>query len=121
MKVIFHSHHAAISPRMRRRAELAAERAAKRLSRAVDAIVRFEQDGPVKRVEIVLHTPRHRKVVALGEAKYYGPALTTAIGRLSSQVRKLAGARKSAARSRVATQARKLGAWKRTIVRAARG
>jgi len=105
---------------MRRRAELAAERAAQRLSRAVDAIVRFEQDGPVKRVEIVLHAPRHRKVVALGEARYYGPALTTAIGRLTTQVRKLSGARKSAARSRMATEARKLGAWKRGAIRSAR-
>lgn len=113
MEIIFHAHHAPISPRMRRRAELAAERAAKRLSRAVDAVVRFEQDGPVKRVEIVLRAPRQRNVVALGEARFYGPALTTAITRLSAQVRKLARARKSGIRKREAALARKAGAWKR--------
>jgi len=80
-----------------------------RLARAVDAIVRFEQDGPVKRVEIVLHAPRQRNVVALGEAKYYGPALTTAIERLGAQVRKLRRAHQPTVRKRAATIARKTG------------
>jgi ribosome-associated translation inhibitor RaiA len=100
--VIFHSHHAPVSERMRRRAQLAAERAATRLARAVDAIVRFEQDGPVKRVEIVLHAPRQRDIVALGEDRFYGRALTTAIDKLSAQVRKIGRARKSGNRKRAA-------------------
>ncbi len=83
---------------MRRRAEVAAERAAARLPRAVDAIIRFEQDGPVKRVEIVLHAPRQPELVASGEAKFYGPALTIAIERLGSQLRKLSTTRRSARR-----------------------
>ena len=99
METIFHAHHAVISPRLRRRAEIAAERAAARLPRAVDAVIRFEQDGPVKRVEIVLHAPRQPEVVARGEGKYYGPALTTAIDRLSSQIRKLSSSRRSAQRA----------------------
>ncbi len=117
MEIIFHSHHAAVSSRMRRRAELATEQAALRLSRAVDAIVRFEQDGPVKRVEIVLHAPRQRKIIALGEGKYYGPALTIAMDKLAAQVRKLGGARRSGARKRAATNGRKSAAGVRASSR----
>lgn len=106
MEIIFHAHHAVISDRMRRRAELAVQRAAVRLSRAVDAIVRFEQDGPMKRVEIVLHAPRQRNIVALAEDRFYGRALSAAISRLSSQVRKLGRARKSAARKRAGIRER---------------
>lgn len=121
MEIIFHSHHAAISPRMRRRAELALERTARRLSRAVDAIVRFEQDGPVKRVEIVLHAPRQRNVVALGEARFYGRALTDAIEKLRAQVQKLRRASKPGVRTRAAVAARKAGALTRESIRAVRG
>jgi ribosome-associated translation inhibitor RaiA len=108
--VIFHSHHAPVSERMRRRAELAANRAATRLARTVDAVVRFEQDGPVKRVEIVLHTPRQRDIVALGEARFYSRALTAAINKLSAQVRRLGKSRKSGIRKRAVNRARKTGA-----------
>lgn len=86
MEIIFHVHHANISDRMKRRASAAVERAARRLSRAVDAVIRFEQDGPVKRVEIVLHAPRRRDLIARGEAKYFGPALAGAMDRLISQI-----------------------------------
>lgn len=105
METIFHAHHANISPRMRRRAELAVERAATRLPRTVDAVVRFEQDGPVKRVEVVLHAPRHPDIVARGESKFYGPALTIAIDRLTSQIRKLRSSRRSAERAPSAEKA----------------
>ncbi len=110
MEIIFHAHKAPIPDRLRRRAELALHRAATRFTRTVDAIVRFEQDGPVKRVEIVLHAPRQRKVVALGEAKFYGPAVTTAINKLSAQVRKLRRAHEPGVRKRAARRARKSGA-----------
>lgn len=90
---------------MRRRAEIAVERAAVRLPRAVDAVVRFEQDGPVKRVEVVLHAPRHPDLIARGEGKFYGPALTIAIDRLTSQIRKLRASRRSAERGPSAEKA----------------
>ncbi len=93
---------------MRRRAELAVEQTAERLSRAVDAIVRIEQDGPVKRVEIVLHAPRNRDIVARGEARFYGPAMTIAVDRLSAQVRKLREL-KSVDRKRRSASARRAG------------
>ncbi|CAA9356413.1 MAG: hypothetical protein AVDCRST_MAG40-3199, partial [uncultured Gemmatimonadaceae bacterium] len=75
-----------ISADLRARAERAVHKAAARLHRAVDATVRFEEDGPTRRVEIVLHAPRHRPVVAVGEARLLGPALTAATARLQAQV-----------------------------------
>ncbi len=105
MEIIFHSHHAVISPRLRRRAEIATERAAARLPRTVDAIVRFEQDGPVRRVEIVLHAPRHPNLMARGEGRYYGPALAVAIDRLTTQIQKLRTSRRAAQRAPLAEKA----------------
>lgn len=105
MEITFHAHHASISERMRKRAEDAVTRAAARLTRAVDAIIRFEQDGRVKRVEIVLHAPRQRKLIARGEAPYYGPALSTAVDRLLNQIRTLRAERRRAERARAAGKA----------------
>jgi ribosome-associated translation inhibitor RaiA len=120
VEIIFHSHHAVISERMRRRAELAVQRAAGRLTRTVDGIVRFEQDGPVKRVEIVLHAPRQRNIVASGEDRFYGRALTAAISKLSAQVRRNGRARKAGARKRAGNRARNTGASGRKTTRALR-
>ncbi len=88
MDIVFHAHHAVITDELRMRAERAVHKAAARLPRAVEATVRFEEDGPLRRVEIVLHTPRHRPVVAVGEARLLGPALTVASARLQAQVAK---------------------------------
>lgn len=100
MEIIFHAHHANVSDRMRRRAEAAVRRTALRLARAVDAIIRFEQDGPVKRVEIHLHAPRQRDLVARGEAKFFGPALGSAMERLAVQIRTLRTSQRRAERAR---------------------
>ena len=86
MEIIFHAHHAAISPHLQHRAETALRRVVVRLGRAVDAIVRVEQDGPTRRVELVLHAPRGRRLVARGEDRFFGPALTVALGRLNAQI-----------------------------------
>ena len=88
MEIIFQAHHATISERMRTRAERAVQKTAQRLQRPVDAIVRFEEDGPTRRVEIVLRAPRHRNLVAEGCARYYGPALAEAVERLQAQIPK---------------------------------
>lgn len=98
MEIIFHAHHANVSERMRKRAEAAVRRAGQRLARAVDATIRFEQDGRVKRVEIVLHAPRQRDLVARGEAPFFGPAFASAMERLSSQIRTLRSTRRTAQR-----------------------
>ena len=105
MEIVFHGHHANISERMRKRAEAAVRRAAARLTRAVDGVIRFEQDGRVKRVEIVLHAPRQRKLIARGEGSYYGPALSSAMDRLTNQIRTLRAERRRAERARVVGKA----------------
>lgn len=89
MEIIFHAHHANISDRMRKRAETAVRKLALRVKRTVDAIIRFEQDGPVKRVEIQLHAPRQKGIVATGEGRYFGPAFTIAMERLTVQIRRM--------------------------------
>lgn len=88
MEIVFHAHRAVISDDLRARAERAVHKAAARLRRTVNATVRFEEDGPTRRVEIVLHAPRHRPVVAAGEGRLFGPALSAAMARLNAQVTK---------------------------------
>ena len=105
MEIIFHTHHATISDRMRRRAEATVRRTALRLARAVDAIIRFEQDGPVKRVEIALHAPRQRELVARGEGKFFGPAFAEAMEKLTNQIRRMRAAKRTARRAPVARKA----------------
>ena len=93
---------------MRRRAEAGARRAGRRVGRAVDAIIRFEQDGPVKRVEIVLHASSRRDLVARGESRFYGLALTSALERLNAQIRTVRESAKMSKRAglaRLAAQA----------------
>lgn len=99
MEIIFHTHHANISDAMRRRVEAAVRRRAARLNRTVDAILRFEQDGPVKRVEIVLHAPRQRDLVARGEGRFFGSAAAIAMDRLDVQIGTLRRNRRTARRA----------------------
>jgi ribosome-associated translation inhibitor RaiA len=87
VEILFRSHHAQVSERIRERARIAVTRLSARLARAVNAVVRFEADGPTRRVEIVLHAPRRRPMVAEGSARFFGPALTYAIDRLDAQTR----------------------------------
>jgi len=86
MEIIFHSHHAAISPRLQQRAEQSIRKLVGRMGRAVGAVIRFEEDGPTRRVEVLLHAPRGRRLVARGEGRNFGPALTDALDRLSARV-----------------------------------
>jgi ribosome-associated translation inhibitor RaiA len=87
VEIIFQSHHATVSEFLRDRAARGIQKVAARLARAVDAIVRFEVDGPTRRVLIVLHQPRHRDVRAEGEGPRFTTALRTAISRLDAQTR----------------------------------
>jgi len=89
MDILFQSHHAKVSDRIRERARTAVMKLGARLTRAVNAIVRFEEDGKTRRVEIVLHAPRPRPMVAEGSARFFGPALGFAISRLEAQTRQL--------------------------------
>jgi ribosome-associated translation inhibitor RaiA len=96
MEIIFHAHHATISSRLQQRAEQGVRKLVQRLGRAVDAVVRFEADGPTRRVEVILHAPRSRRLVARGEGRYFGPALTVALHRLEAQVLRSRRPRKGA-------------------------
>jgi ribosome-associated translation inhibitor RaiA len=86
MDIMFHGRGVAVSDHMRQRAITGVRKLTERSDRAVDAIIRFEEDGPRRRVEIVLHAPRHRRLVAEAEARYFGPALTAALARLTIQL-----------------------------------
>jgi ribosome-associated translation inhibitor RaiA len=86
MEIIFHAHHAPLSDRMRTRAERGVRKLAGRIGGTVGATVRFEQDGPMKRVEIVLLAPRHRRFVAESSGRFFGNALTETLQKLSHQV-----------------------------------
>ncbi|OYV73743.1 MAG: hypothetical protein B7Z72_01795 [Gemmatimonadetes bacterium 21-71-4] len=98
MDIIFYAHHAVMSPRLRRRAEQAVARLADRLALPVKAVVRFEEDGPSRRVEIVLHAPRRKPMIAEGRHRYTGSALTEALARLETQIE--TSRRKQRARAR---------------------
>lgn len=86
MEVIFHAHNAVISDRLRTRAESSVRKLGSRVSRAVDAVVRFEQDGPTRHVEIVLHASPRRRLISNGYARRYGPALAEAVEKLETQL-----------------------------------
>lgn len=88
MEIVFHEHHAEISERMRQRARRAVGKVARRLDHVVHAIVRFEQDGPTRCVEIVLHAPRQRRLMAKSRSRYFGAALADVTDRLLAQVPK---------------------------------
>jgi ribosome-associated translation inhibitor RaiA len=86
MDIVFHGRGVAVSDHMRLRAITGVRKLTERSDRAVDAVIRFEEDGPTRRVEIVLHAPRHRRVVAEAEGRHFGPALTAALARLRIQL-----------------------------------
>lgn len=86
MEIILHAHHAEVPANVQRDAIEAVKTIAARLRRVVDAIVRFESDGPERRVEIVLRAPRRREVVAHAFGRQFEPALALALTRLQSQV-----------------------------------
>ena len=102
MEIIFHGHHAPIRPRLQERAEHSLQKLVGRLGRAVDAVVRFEEDGPTRRVEVLLHAPRGRRLVARGEGRTFGPALTMALGRLGAQIGHVKRTRRASGRKRAA-------------------
>lgn len=93
MKIIFHSHHADVSDHMRKRATRLVERAAERIPRIVEGLVRFEEDGPTRRVTVVMRAPRHHELIGSAEGRFFGPALVSAVARVLAQ----AGKEKSSA------------------------
>jgi ribosome-associated translation inhibitor RaiA len=53
----------------------------------------------VKRVEILLHAPRQRDLIARGQARYFGTAFAAAMNRLLAQIRPLRASKRTARRA----------------------
>jgi ribosome-associated translation inhibitor RaiA len=83
---------------MRRKVEVMVARAALRFRGTVKAEVRFEEDGRVRRVEVVLHTSHHEPLIAIGEGRFFGPASAQALARLGVQLRRGKSTRKARTR-----------------------
>lgn len=86
MEIVFQIHDAPISDRMKKRAELALLKAARRAQRPQDAVIRFQVDGSVKRVELTLHTASGKRHVAKSDSAYFGTALNDAARKLAMQL-----------------------------------
>lgn len=86
MEIVFQNHDAPVSEHMRRRAEQALRKVASRAKRSVDGVIRFQQDGTVRRVELTMHTAGGRRYVANAESRYFGTALADAARRLAMQI-----------------------------------
>ena len=99
MDVIFHSHNAVISERLRSRAESIIHKLETRVWHAVRATVRFEQDGPTRRVEIVMRASRRRPLISNGYGRSYGPALAEAVDNLQAQLARTKRTPKARARA----------------------
>lgn len=102
MEIVFHSHHATVSDRMRARAESSVRKLGKRLPGAVSATIRFENDGPVRTVEFVLLAAGRRQLFAKASGRYWGPAIADAHRQLEQQVATVKRTRKEQGRKGVA-------------------
>ena len=102
MDVVFHSHHATVSERMRERAERGLRKLAARLPGAVGATIRFDQDGPERTVELILHSPARRQLFAKAGGRFWGPAIAAALAQLEQQVTAVRRTRKEQGRQGVA-------------------
>ena len=86
MEIIFHDHHATVPERVRARAAAGAQKLGARFGFAIDAVIRFEDDGPLRRAEIILHAAQHKELVAKSAARSYDTALTAALDKLEHQI-----------------------------------
>ena len=88
MEIVFSHRGIALTDSMLRKAERAILKAAKRVPRATAAIVRLDQHGPERRVEIVFTAPPGKRFVASTAGRYWGPAMDTALVKLVRQASK---------------------------------
>lgn len=86
MQILFQSHSVTVSNQVRQRAESGLRKLGTRIGNAVDATVRFAEDGPMKRVELELHAAGGRRFVAEAQGQYHGPAVSIALAKLASQI-----------------------------------
>jgi ribosome-associated translation inhibitor RaiA len=88
VEIVFQSHHATVPDRVRLQAGRALDKLGQRLTRPVSGVIRFAEDGRMRRVELELQG-RGRRLIAEGTGRYYGPALTTALAHLEAQLRRM--------------------------------
>ncbi|MBA4072629.1 MAG: hypothetical protein C0497_12455 [Gemmatimonas sp.] len=88
MELVFSHRGIALTQSMLKKAEAAVKKAVERIPRATGATVRFDQDGPERRVEIVFNGPRGVRLVAAAAGRYWGPALNAALTKLVRQASK---------------------------------
>lgn len=88
MEIIYRSHNATVPDRVRLNASRALERLSQRLTRPVSGVIRFEEDGRMRRVELELQG-RGQVIVAEGTGRYFGPALAAALAHLEAQLRRV--------------------------------
>lgn len=94
MEIKTHGHHTEITDSLRIKADDGARKLADHLQRAVNVDIWFGENGVMKTVEIVLHAPKYKNMVAKAESKYHEPALTDAIAKMDAQIRRLKSAKK---------------------------
>lgn len=87
IEIVYQAHHAVMSDNLRARAQRIVDKVARRMPRVTNALVRFEEDGPSKRVVLELHAPG-RTLVADGRSPFLGAALSDAGSRLLTQVQR---------------------------------
>lgn len=85
MDIKFSHRGIALTDSMLKKAERAILKAAARIPRATGATVRFEEDGPERRIEIVFTAPRGTRLVASTTGRYWGPALDSVLLKLVRQ------------------------------------
>jgi ribosome-associated translation inhibitor RaiA len=88
VEIVYQSHHANVPDRVRLQAGRSLEKLGQRLTRPVSGVIRFEEDGRMRRVELEL-LGRGRRLVAEGTGRYYGTALTAAVAHLEAQLRRV--------------------------------
>jgi len=96
VEITIHAHRAPIAAATRLRAERVVAKLASRVRRPVDATVRIDPDGPLRKVEIVLHAARRSPIVGAGRGRSVGPALAEAAANLAAQLDRLKPDRKRA-------------------------
>jgi len=88
VEIVFSHRGIALTESMLKKAERAILKAAERVPRATAAIVRFDEHGPERRVEIVFPAPQGLRLVASTAGRFWGPALDAALAKLVRQASK---------------------------------
>lgn len=97
MKLVFSYRGIDLTLSMLKKAERGVLKAAERMPHTTRADVRFVEDGPERRVEIVFTAPRGTHIVGSAAGRYWGPAISDALAKVVRQGAKARRAPKSRA------------------------